>query len=61
MPSLNNSRLVFNDKTTNRVEFSWTESMIPRQCHGRQPELRVPPVLTNVDVHWFAAIKTVEK
>jgi len=25
--------------------------MIPRELHGRQPELRVLPIPTNVDVH----------
>ena len=61
MPSLDNGRFIFNDETTDLVEFSGTEPMIPRQCYGRQPELRVLPGPTNVDVHRFGALKTVEK
>src|SRR3990172_834802 len=60
MPRLDNGRVVFNNKMTDLVEFSRTESMIPRQGHGRQPELRVLPVPTNVDVHRFVAVETIE-
>jgi len=39
MPCLNNRCFVLDDETTDLVEFSRAEPMIPRQFDRRQPEL----------------------
>jgi len=35
--------------------------MIPRQGDGRQPELAVRPIPSDVDVHGLVAVETVEE
>ena len=61
IPGLYNQRFVHHNETTNLVEFSWTESMIPRQFDRRQPEFGVLPIAADMDVHGLVAIKTVEE
>lgn len=50
VPCLDNRQFVLHNETTDLVEFSWAEPMIPREFDGRQPELRVLPFSVNVDV-----------
>src|SRR2546428_14140653 len=61
IPCLDNRYCVIDNETTDLVEFSWAESMIPRQLHGRQPEFRMPPISSDVHVRWFVTVETVEK
>ena len=61
MPCLDNGRFVFHNETTDLVELSWAEPIIPRELDGRQPELGVPSISANVDVHGLMAVETVEK
>ena len=49
------------DNTTELVELSWAEPMIPRELDGRQPELGVLSISSNVDVHGLLAVEAVEK
>ncbi len=57
MPCLGNKCFVFHNETTDLIELSWTEPMIPRELDGRQPELGVLSISTNVDVHGLVASK----
>ena len=52
---------VLDNETTDLVELSWAEPMIPRELDGRQPELGVLLIASNVDVHGFVAVEAVEK
>lgn len=61
MPCLNNARFVLHNETTELVELSWAEPMIPREVDWRQPELGVPSFSANVDVLGLVAVETIEK
>src|SRR5437773_2538719 len=61
MPCLNNRLFVLDNETTNLVELSWAETMIPCEFDRRQPELSLMPVSPNVYVNGLVAIETVEK
>jgi hypothetical protein len=61
MPCLDYRRFVIYDKTTDLVELSWTEPMIPRKLDGRQPELGVLSIPSDVNVHRLVAVEAVEK
>jgi hypothetical protein len=58
MPCLDNERFVLHNETTDLVEFFCAEPMIPREFHGRQPELGLLSISSSVDVHRFVAIET---
>jgi Transposase len=58
---LNSGRFVLDDETTDLVEFSWAEPMIPRQFDRRQPELGMLTVPANVNVQGLMAVETVEE
>src|SRR5437867_7791156 len=61
MPCLDDRRLMLDNQTTNIIQLSRAEPMIPCQCHRGQPELRVLPVAPHVDVHGLDAVETVEE
>jgi hypothetical protein len=61
MPCLDYRHFVIDDKTTDLIELSWTEPMIPRELDGRQPELGVLPIPSDVNVHGLVAVEAVEK
>jgi len=61
MPCLDDRRFVLNDEPTDVIQLAWAKPMVPRQCHGRQPEFGVLSVPTHVDVHGLVAIETVEE
>ena len=61
MPCLNNRLFVLDNETTNLVELSWAETMIPCEFDRRQPELGLPPIASHVDVHGLVAVETMEE
>ena len=61
MPCLNNVGFLLHNETTDLVELSWAEPMIPRELDARQPELRVLAISANMDVHGLVAVETVKK
>jgi hypothetical protein len=61
IPCLDDGFLVIHDETTDLVELSWAESMIPRKFGRHQPELGVVSISPNVDVDGLVAVETVEK
>jgi len=61
MPGLNDRLLVLDDQTTDVIQFSRAEAMIPCEGDWRQPELRLLTVAPHVDVHWLVAVETVEE
>ena len=61
MPCLDDRRFVFDDKPTDLIQLARTEPMVPCQCRGRQPKLCVLPITSQVDVHGFVAVETIEE
>jgi hypothetical protein len=61
MPGLDYGRFVIYDNTADLSELTWTELMIPRELDGRQPELGVLSIPSNVNVHGLVAVEAVEK
>jgi hypothetical protein len=58
IPCLDDGFSVIHNETTDLVEFSWAESMIPRKFDRHQPELGVRAERGR---EWLVAIETVEK
>jgi hypothetical protein len=61
MPCLDNGRFVLHNETTDLVELSWAEPMIPRKFDGRQPELGVLSISPKMNMHGLVAIEAIEK
>jgi hypothetical protein len=61
MPSPNYRLFVLDNQATDVVQLSRAEAMIPCQGHRRQPELRLVPVASYVDVHRLVTVETVEE
>jgi hypothetical protein len=61
MPNLDDFRFALNDQATNLVQFAWVEPMVPRECDGRQPKLRVLPIAPHMDVHGFVTVEAIEE
>lgn len=52
---------MLHNQTTNFVELSWAEPMIPRELDRRQPELGVLSISANMNVHGLVAVEAVEE